>query len=235
MKKIWQNLLLLLVTYPIAMLIGFSFFLARAIGMIKVAHWERFPYWQKKLIVVSNHPSLLETVLVPALFFNEYALSPFKYAPWSTPDSKNFYNRWYWFWARSRSVPIDRIHGDGNSFMRLKAILDQGGIVVIFAEGGRTFRGKEFLYSRKGKKIRKLKDGASLLVARTGASILPIWVEGTDVILPNNAAKLFDGVSLRGRATIKIGKVLQFGSMDGCLPQQITQKISNALLELADE
>lgn len=241
MKKTVNILTFLFLTVPIGVLCGVFFFVLKIIGQIKILHYERFPHWKRKIIVVSNHPSLLETILVPTLlFFRQYAVNPFAYAPINTPDSYNFYKRWYWAWARPVSIPIERGNktAELRSLYQMKKVLDKKRIVVLFAEGGRTFKGKDgdFLYSTKGKKIRKLKDGIGWLVVKTGARVLPVWVEGTDQVLPNHPTKLFCGINPRARVTIKIGNLMRFrprlriGS-----GEKITQKIQEALLNLADE
>ncbi len=238
MKKALNTLIFLFFTVPIGVFMGLFFFLLRIIGQIKIIHPERFPHWKRKLIVVSNHPSLLETVLVPSLFFHQYAVNPFAYAPVNTPDSYNFYKRWYWAWARPVSIPIERGNkiAEARTLYRMKEALDQKRIVVLFAEGGRTFRGERFLYSKKGRKIRELKPGIGWLVVRTGARVLPIWVEGTDQFLPNHQTKLFYSINPRAKITIKIGKLLRFRlSLRIGSSKEITQKISQALLDLADE
>jgi len=239
-KRIVNELCLLSITIPIAFFLGVGLTFLDKMGRIRILHKERFPFWKRRLIVVSNHPSLLETVIIPILFYPEFCLNPFWYSPYSTPDKRNFYDRWYWFWARPRLIPIDRSNGrsEGRSLRDMKEILDKQGIIVIFGEGGRTFKGKEdeFLYSKYGKRIRRLTNGLGWLVSRTKAHILPIWVEGTDSILLNHPGKLFAGINLRGKASIRIGNILRlnasrrFGST-----KQITNKIEEALLALADE
>ena len=84
-------------TYVLGILFGLIFHLSRLFKMVKVLHWERLPKRQPGLIVVSNHPSLLEPFLLPTLFFNEYILHPFS-SPWSTPDKKNFFDKWYFIY-----------------------------------------------------------------------------------------------------------------------------------------
>lgn len=238
MKRILNILTLLFVTTPIGIFCGIFFLLFRMIGRTKVLHWERFPHWERKLIVISNHPSMLETVMVPALFFHQYMVNPFWYAPVNTPDLFNFYRRWYWAWARPFCVPIDRSNGvtEGKSLYLIRKALDAKKIVVLFAEGGRTFKGKTFLYSQTGKKMRELKRGVGRLVVRTGARVLPIWLEGTDTVLLNHPTKLFGGVNLKGKITIKIGELMEFPTSQRIgKGEEIVKIIEQALLKLADE
>ena len=238
MKRLLNIIAFILFTVPVGFIAGSLTFSLIMLGVVKIRHWERFPFWRRKLIVVSNHPSLLETVLVPALFFPEYCLNPFFYIPWSTPDRKNFYDRWYWSWARTISVPIDRTdeRNGAEALHKIKDLLNRKKIVVLFAEGGRTFKGDKFRYSAGGKRLRELKRTVGFLVARTGAEVLPIWVEGADKVLLNHHTKLYGGIYLRQKVTIKIGKLirarksLRIGSS-----REITERITKLLLELADE
>jgi len=239
MKKVIDTIVFLGITYPYGVLSGIIFQILCALRVIRVLYWERFPHRQDNLILVSNHPSLLEPFLLPALFFREYLFHPLKFAPWSTPDRGNFYNRWYWFWLRPRVIPISRNNrqDETRGFLQMIEIISSGGIIILFPEGGRTFKAKEVLLSEGGKKLGRLKKGIGLLALRTGAEVLPVWVEGTDKVLPNAPDRLFVPPNLRGgRITIKIGKLLRFQKNSPYLTkEQITQIIANALLELADE
>jgi 1-acyl-sn-glycerol-3-phosphate acyltransferase len=113
----------------------------------------------------------------------------------------------------------------------LKDVLDKGGRVLIFPEGGRTFKAvkRGRLESPGGKEIGTLKNGAGWLAMKTGARILPVWLDGTDRILPNNR---FPFPRLWRHATIKIGTPIE---ANGHKREEITAEIARALLSLADE
>jgi 1-acyl-sn-glycerol-3-phosphate acyltransferase len=237
MKRIINLIVFLLFTYSYGIFVGIVFHLLRLCKKIQLLHLERFPRWEKGVILVSNHPSLLEPFLLPALFFRQYLFHPFKYAPWSTPDRKNFYDPWYWFWLRPLSVPVDRRdeREELKSFFRMKKLLLAGKIVILFPEGGRTEKGEDFLYSQKGERIRIFEDGLGWLVLKTGALVLPVWVKGTDKVLPNVPDRLFSRPNLKEIITIKIGKPLRFKGLPAIKREGVTQMIANALLRLADE
>ncbi len=233
-----EKIIFLAVTYPYGIISGLVFKVFCTLKIIRVLYKERFPVRQRGLILVSNHPSLLEPLLLPALFFREYLSHPFKFAPWSTPDKRNFYDRWYWFWLRARAIPINRgdVRSESKALFQMRTILNSGGRIIYFAEGGRTFKGKSFLYSKKEKRIRELKKGIGWLALKTNATVLPVWMEGTDEILPNVPGKLFSWPKFRNRITIKIGQPLRFQHRSPYLnKEQVTQIIANALLNLADE
>lgn len=245
MKKIdsiKDRILIVLAIYTVGLLLGLLLYFLRFLNWvyagwgIKVQHWERFPKKQKGVLIVSNHPSLLEVLIVPALFFRDYILHPFDFSPWNIPDKKNYFDNWYWWaWAKIRLVPVDR-ENDRESFKalrRVKEILNLGGIVILYPEGGRTFKGKGFFHSKKGKKIRKLKEGIGWLILRTNPLIVPIWIDGAEKVLPNKIGKLYHCLpNFLNCVTVKIGKPIHIEDKS---KGQITQEVALSLLELADE
>ncbi len=240
MKKIVDSMIdkiiLFGTVYTIGLLLGGLLYLFKALKIIRISNWERFPRRQGNLILVSNHPSLLEPFLLPALFFRDYIFHPFRFTPWSTPDKKNYYDRWYWFWLRPRAVPIDRDNQRerARAFVLIKRILISGETVILFPEGGRTFKGSEFYYSKKGKRIRTLKEGVSLLISKTNPLVLPVWVDGAEIVLPNLPDKLYHTFPRFWKGvTIKIGEPLKFSETDS--PEKIAEKLIITLLKLADE
>lgn len=240
MKRIINGLWYLGTAWLYGVFLGIIFHFLKIFGTIRVLHGKRFPHYQGKIILVSNHPSLLDPFLLPALFFPDYLFYPFGLTPWSTPDRRNFYDRWWFLWWRSRSVPIDRTGSKYSHYrlrrtlLGLKKILERRGNIILFPEGGRTFKGKEFLYSKTGKRIRRLKEGISWLVAETRALVVPVWVEGTEKVFPNRLDRLFVFPRFGPQIKIKIGKPLRFNDFQG-KKNEITQKIAQALLKLADE
>jgi len=238
MKKIdsrKDKILIVLAIYTIGLLLGLFLYLLRILEWVKIEHWERFPKRRKRVLVVSNHPSLLEVVLVPVLFFRDYILHPFNFSPWNVPDKKNYYDRWYWAWAKIRLVPIDR-EDDREAFRalrRIKKILDFGGIVILFPEGGRTFKGKTFFTSDKGKKLRILKEGIGWLILKTNPLIVPVWIDGVEKVLPNKPDKLYHCIPRFWKGvTVKIGEPIH---IEDKKKEEITQEIALILLKLADE
>jgi len=245
MKKIVKNIGVFLVVYTIVIFIAFLMYLFKLFGRLKILHWERFPthrsnsgVYKNGLIVVSNHISLLEPLMLPALFYQDYLPHPIKFIPYSVPDRKN-YDRWFWFWARARMIYVER----GNpreelrAFQRIKKVLNAGKIVIIFPEGTRTFKAKSYSYSAGGKKIGHLEEGIAYLILKTGATVLPIWVEGADEFFPNTIwaegqKSKFPFPRFWKKVTVKVGKPVKFEKTN---KTDIIQKVANTLLELADE
>jgi len=55
--------------------------------------------------------------------------------------------------------------------------------VVIHPEGGRTFKGETFI-TLGDRRMRSFASGVPSLARSANATILPLWVSGTDIVLP---------------------------------------------------
>lgn len=178
MKKFTNFVVFSLFTYPVGVLIGLVFWLLRFFGVLEVKGWQNFPHWRSRVIVTSNHPSLVEPILLVGLFFHQYIFRPFKYGPWTLADKKNYYDKYPLL--QPRLIPVDRRErkGDSKSLLTAKHILKAGGNLIMFPEGGRTAKGHSFLMSKGGKQIRTpLKKGFVSLATEPGAVLLPVWFE----------------------------------------------------------
>ena len=229
----------LLFAYPLGLIVGFLGLVGRAFRCLKILHPERLSCLGKldKVILVSNHPSVIDPFLIAILLSWYYALHPLRHAPLIVADRLNFYDSW-WFWPfRSVMVPVDR-DGDRKkaaALLRIKMAVECGRPIIIFPEGGRTFKGKdgEFLYSQKGAKIRFLQGGIGLLVRKTEATVIPIGIHGSDKVVPNSRKRLFTRFVFWKKITIVVGKPLKF---DPKTPrEQVTQEIASQLLNQIDE
>lgn len=227
-----------MVLYAVGVGVGFFVTLLRKTGYVKIVHGERLFSVRKKggVILCPNHPSALETVIIPALCLREYIFNPRK-IPWSTPDKHYIYMNPFCFFARPRMIPIDRrkksITEVRKTFSEIEKILLEGGRVTIFPEGMRTFKAERagrVSYSSGGKPLADLKRGVILLAKKTDALILPIWVEGTDKILPNKQFPL--PRPWAARIVIKVGEGLRVSDKT---VDEGYELLKNAYFELADE
>ena len=69
--------------------------------------------------------------------------------------------------------PVRRGHHDEETFITSKAILDRGGAIVMYPEGGR---------SRTGELAEKAKPGIGRLALETGAPIVPVAIYGSSKV-----------------------------------------------------
>ena len=250
----------LIASYLVIPALGLLVCLLETFGRIKFLHFERFSIWEEKLIIVSNHPSFIEPVLLPLMGFPwmnfpwvfsplwsriKFSLSWFKelqkefslpkrLIPANVPDKNNFYDPPYMGLFQGINIPVDRsggAHGRIGTVLALKKALENGGRVLIFPEGSRTFKAtqKGEVKTANGRRLGKLRDGAGWLALKTGARILPIWVEGTDRVLPNNK---FPIPRLWHKITIKIGSPFK---VQGDTRREAILEITKSLLEVADE
>ena len=109
-------------------------------------------------------------------------------------------------------------------------VLRANQILILFAEGGITLKGRKFVFSQTGKRLRPLKGGVSLVVEKTKAMVVPIWIDNADKVLPNG--KFPFPRFWKAQIVIKIGTILSFPNSDRL---ETMGKITSALLELADQ
>jgi len=226
MRKL-LSAILFCVSYVAGIVLATVYAIGEFLLIVEMQHKERYPRWEHNMIIAVNHPRLVEAVFAPALLIREWFLAPRKWGPWSAPDQTNTKKKWWWFFwlglGRSVQVPRGDLKGMRKAFLRVLAILRSGGRVIIFPEGGRTWKGKDHLMSRNGHKIRPLKNGVGKLVARTEASVLPVWVDYAPV----------RHYFRRSIVIIKIGEPMYFPR--GVSHQEVTVALEKALLDLADE
>lgn len=82
-----------------------------------------------------------------------------------------------WWIAGLGAIPLDRDAADREAVNAARQILDQGKPLMIFPEGTR----------QTGQKIGELFDGTTWIAAKTGASIVPIGIAGTEAAMPPGA------------------------------------------------
>jgi 1-acyl-sn-glycerol-3-phosphate acyltransferase len=149
----------------------------------------------------------------------------FKQIPVSTADRYNF--RHFAWILEGWNIFIDRKDNDigsrGGALKKAVEILDNDGRIVIFPGGGRDFKAVangDGIYNINTKELilRKPRPGIGWIVKQTGATVVPIRLEGTDKVLPNkNNEKLppflrFERYFLRfwHPITVTIGEPLRF-------------------------
>jgi 1-acyl-sn-glycerol-3-phosphate acyltransferase len=122
------------------------------------------------LIIAGNHLSNADGVLIggwltPALGRRIHWLGKREMVEWPVIG----------LLARAGSVhPVDRGTADMEAFRVAQRILEEGHVLLIFPEGTRSPTGA----------LQEAKDGLAMLALRTGATILPVGVAGTDRFWP---------------------------------------------------
>ena len=137
------------------------------------------------LIVAANHRSFLDPFVIGTM-----ARRPMYYMA----KKELFSKRWQaWILNRLGAFPVDRGGSDEESVATARAILDRGGIVLIFPEGTRIRPGA----------LGQPHRGVGRLALQTGAPVVPVSVIGTEAIRR--------GWRLRPhKVTIRAGRPLRF-------------------------
>lgn len=219
---------LLSFTYFVGLLLAALFFIGDMFAIVRVMHPEHLPQREKNMIIAVNHKGFWGAFITPILFFKEWFLHPRRWGPWSTPDAANFRKSQFWFFrlaaGRAILVPRGDRHGLRRAFTKITAVLKNGGRVVIFPEGGRTSSHPTRLMSPKGRgELRPLTNGVGMLARRSGASILPIWIETAPL------RQFFRKPPIM----VKVGRLMRFS--DNMSPEEITEAVQATMLALADE
>ena len=228
MKEKLDNLIKLVALWTVGVLGGVLFSLLKIFGRIKVIGFDTKKIYPNKkgLIVAYNHPSLWEPGLIPFLFFPFFLFS-LRFTPYSTPDKRNFFDKWWFYCIRCFCIPIDRQGGRTKGLRNLIRSVNEGRIVILAPEGGRTEKGEDFKILRDGKiiirkkselsleennfpKIRRFQNGFSGLLKLTEAPVLLVWTEGGDKVIPNKfhfpKGPYFLYPDLKEKTIIRIGK-----------------------------
>ncbi len=75
------------------------------------------------------------------------------------------------------AFPVTRGSADREALRSAQEVLDAGHALILFPEGTRKF----------GPHVEPLHDGAMFIAARTGATVVPVGIAGTDRALPDGA------------------------------------------------
>lgn len=181
MKKIF----LFFSAWTVGLFGGLVFTILRILGRIKIT--GKIKRHKGGMIIIYNHPSLYEPAMLPLVLFPKYLFS-LKHIPYSVPDKRNFYDKWWFAPFKIFCVPIERENANTTlrSLREIRGKLKNDGIVIISPEGGRTFKRERFI-SLRDKKIGKFQNGISIILKGVPLNtiILPIWTEGGDTIIPN--------------------------------------------------
>jgi len=96
-----------------------------------------------------------------------------------------------WVCAALGAIPLRRGEADRDAMRSARAILDDGEMMIVFPEGTR----------QRGDRVAGVFDGMSYLASKTGATIVPVGIGGTERALPSGAKFLH-----RCRTAVVVGE-----------------------------
>ncbi|MEX2537796.1 MAG: lysophospholipid acyltransferase family protein [Actinomycetota bacterium] len=177
---------------------------------------ERIRGLQQPVVVASNHASHLDTgVLVEALPLH----FRHKLAVGAAAD--------YFFTGKIRGTlaalaigafPVERKRASATSARLAVRLVEEGWNLILFPEGGRSPDGW----------LQELKPGAAFVAARAKRPLVPIWITGSEHLLPRGAKRL-----RRGKVDVLIGDPLY--PRDGEDARELHARLEESLMRLAAE
>jgi 1-acyl-sn-glycerol-3-phosphate acyltransferase len=116
------------------------------------------------------------------------------------------------------AFPVERKRASAVSARLAVDLVKEGWNLILFPEGGRSPDGW----------LQELKPGAAFVAARTGRPLVPLWITGTEHLLPKGAKRL-----RRGRIDVLIGDPLHPREDEG--PRELHARFEEAMLRLHTE
>jgi 1-acyl-sn-glycerol-3-phosphate acyltransferase len=128
---------------------------------------------------VENIPSSGPVVIAPSHRSNvDFALTLFMSPRKTFFMAKDYRQRWFGeILTRLGAFPVRRDGADRESMRLAEEVLRRGQALVLFPEGTR----------KSGPTIETLHDGAMFVAARTGATVVPVGIAGTERAMPKGA------------------------------------------------
>jgi 1-acyl-sn-glycerol-3-phosphate acyltransferase len=151
-----------------------------------------FPWWFREILQRIGEVLITPLKILKREPVRRTFTEGFKHIPASTADEQNFRHfRWALDgWNIFVNRGSDRNSERASALMKAVEILKNNGRVVIFPGGGRDFKARnngDGIYDAKTGNliIRRPRPGIGWIVKQTGATVVPIRIDGTDKVLPN--------------------------------------------------
>lgn len=163
---------------------------SRLVCRVRFEGLERIPR-RGAVILAANHISNADPVILGA---------------WITPALRSRRIHWLgkrelfdwpvlgWLARRGGVHPVDRSTADVEAFRLASRILEAGWVLLVFPEGTRSPTGT----------LQEAKDGVATLAMRTGATVVPIGINGTDAVWPKG--RTLPSPFPRRTATVRVGE-----------------------------
>jgi 1-acyl-sn-glycerol-3-phosphate acyltransferase len=146
---------------------------------VRVTGREKLP-WRKPVIIVSNHASLIDIIVLFALY------RPYKWVSKAENFKLPFIG-----WNMTMNGYVRLVRGERASVIammdRCRHYLGHGSSLLMFPEGTRSDTGE----------LREFKAGAFQLAMETGCPVVPVAVWGTAKSLPKHGLVLRDSMDAR--------------------------------------
>jgi|AntRauTorckE6833_2_1112554.scaffolds.fasta_scaffold03522_5 1-acyl-sn-glycerol-3-phosphate acyltransferase len=184
------------------------------------------------VLLMANHPSLIETIVLPAL------LSPWRWSvqdtqlPYSVADSQLFGRHSEWLYKHFRCVSVSRDELTSTKMNRQAArtcirILAKQGLLISYPEGGRTCKGDAWEHSEHGS-VRTCNPAIVKIAQRTNAQIIPVWISHGDCTQPESLLRGYYKLFFHQKMIVTFGSPVTFPTSP-----VTSQEVANVLLHTA--
>jgi len=165
-------------------------------------------------VVISNHQSLLDILMLFRLFFHFKFVSKIEIFKIPLIGWNMYLNR-YIRLKRGNKKSIARMMKDA------ERSLSEKNSVLIFPEGTRSFDGK----------IKQFKPGAFILAKKMQLPILPIVISGTNAALPKYTIDFCGSHTIR----MKVLEPVSFSEFKDLSVEEISDLMRNKMIRVLDE
>lgn len=184
-------------------------------GYVRIVHRSRFHGLEQlrhqinpgPMIVVSNHTGAVDPLLIQAgcRFYIRWMMASDMMVSWLN-----------WLWKLEKLIPVARDGRDAAAAREAIRHVQSGGVVGIFPEGRIVHPPRQ---------VRPFHSGVGLIIARTQAPVMLVWVSGTP-----DTTSTSKSITTPSRARVEFIEVLDFkGQRDAeAITQQIRQRLANA-------
>ncbi len=164
--------------------------------------------WPGGLIVVSNHASPIDPLLIQAA-------CPFE-VRWMMAGDQ-MVPELDWLWRRQRMIAVARDGGDSGPTRQAIRHVQAGGILGVFPEG---------VLVRPRDQVRPFHLGIGFIIAKTHAPVLLAWISGTP-----ESTEMVPALSSRSHARLEFIDCLEFAEERD--PAVITETLRRRLTEVS--
>jgi 1-acyl-sn-glycerol-3-phosphate acyltransferase len=174
---------------------------SRAVHRVRYEGREHIPPGRRPgpLIIVCNHTAGIDPILVQAGV--EFEVRWMMATDMRVPHLEDLL-------ALADVIDVDRQGRDTTSARRAVRHLREGGVLGVFPEGG---------IEKPSGRLRPFFAGVGLIVVRSGAPVLPVWISGTP-----EADHAWQSFWKGSRARVRFGPVMRPA---GRTPEEVTRAI----------
>ncbi|MFZ4573044.1 MAG: lysophospholipid acyltransferase family protein [Phycisphaerales bacterium] len=140
------------------------------------------------LILVANHTAGVDPMLIQAFLAFE---------PRWMMGRDMMIEPLRWLWNHLSIIAVSRDGSDTSSAREALRHIKSGGVLGLFPEGG---------IERPARTLRPFLPGIGLIIARSGAPVIPVFIEGTP-----ESRSAFGSFAKLGNARLVFGPVMRFG------------------------